>query len=49
MSYLLFAVEYANERVPVIAGTGANTLHEAIWCFFPSPKGEKTIIPYYER
>jgi len=48
-----FAVEYVNGRVPVIAGTGANSLHEAIELTgFAKDVGADAalvVVPYYNK
>ncbi len=48
-----FAVEYVNGRVPVIAGTGANSLHEAVELTgFAKDVGADAalvVVPYYNK
>jgi len=48
-----FAVDYVNGRVPVIAGTGANSLHEAIELTgFAKEVGADAalvVVPYYNK
>jgi len=48
-----FAVEYVNGRVPVIAGTGANSLHEAVELTgFAKEVGADAalvVVPYYNK
>ncbi len=47
------AVEYADKRIPVIAGTGANATHEAIALTKSAEKagvdGSLQIVPYYNK
>ncbi len=47
------AVEYANKRIPVVAGTGANATHEAIALTKAAEKagadGSLQIVPYYNK
>ncbi|MDQ7056442.1 MAG: 4-hydroxy-tetrahydrodipicolinate synthase [Persephonella sp.] len=47
------AVEYADRRIPVIAGTGANATHEAIALTKSAEKagadGSLQIVPYYNK
>lgn len=47
------AVEYANKRIPIIAGTGANSTHEAIALTkFAEKVGADAslqVVPYYNR
>jgi 4-hydroxy-tetrahydrodipicolinate synthase len=48
-----FAIEYVNGRVPVIAGTGANSLHEAVELTgFAKNVGADAalvVVPYYNK
>ncbi len=52
-SVIKFAVDYVNGRVPVIAGTGANSLHEAIELTgFAKEVGADAalvVVPYYNK
>ncbi|WP_029519906.1 4-hydroxy-tetrahydrodipicolinate synthase [Persephonella sp. IF05-L8] len=47
------AVEYADKRIPIIAGTGANATHEAIALTKSAEKagadGSLQIVPYYNK
>ena len=47
------AVEYADKRIPIIAGTGANATHEAIALTKAAEKagadGSLQIVPYYNK
>ncbi|NPA53218.1 MAG: 4-hydroxy-tetrahydrodipicolinate synthase [Aquificae bacterium] len=47
------AVEYANKRIPIVAGTGANATHEAIALTKAAEKagadGSLQIVPYYNK
>ncbi|WP_457639728.1 4-hydroxy-tetrahydrodipicolinate synthase [Persephonella sp.] len=47
------AVEYADKRIPVVAGTGANATHEAIALTKSAEKagadGSLQIVPYYNK
>lgn len=47
------AVEYSNKRIPIIAGTGANSTHEAIMLTKFAEKagadGSLQIVPYYNK
>ncbi len=47
------AVEYADRRIPIIAGTGANATHEAISLTKSAEKagadGSLQIVPYYNK
>ncbi len=47
------AVEYADKRIPVVAGTGANATHEAIALTKAAEKagadGSLQIVPYYNK
>lgn len=47
------AVEYANKRIPIIAGTGANSTHEAIMLTkFAEKAGADAslqVVPYYNK
>jgi len=47
------AVEYANKRIPIIAGTGANATHEAIALTKSAEKagvdGSLQVVPYYNK
>ncbi|MEZ0323318.1 MAG: 4-hydroxy-tetrahydrodipicolinate synthase [Hydrogenothermaceae bacterium] len=47
------AVEYANKRIPIIAGTGANSTHEAIMFTKFAEKvgadGSLQVVPYYNK
>ncbi|MBK3333168.1 4-hydroxy-tetrahydrodipicolinate synthase [Persephonella atlantica] len=47
------AVEYADRRIPIIAGTGANATHEAIALTKSAEKagadGSLQIVPYYNK
>ncbi len=47
------AVEYADKRIPIVAGTGANATHEAIALTKAAEKagadGSLQIVPYYNK
>ncbi len=50
---IALAVEYADKRIPIIAGTGANATHEAIALTKYAEKvgadGSLQIVPYYNK